>query len=269
MSIVLSRRDTLRTSAAAFTGVSLSALLPAAAAQAKTIDSPPSSFPSQDPALVREIVGVSHRDIDRVREILRAAPRLANCAYDGGFGDWETPLGAASHTGRIEIARLLLEHGARPDIFAMAMLGAVEAVAGMLKANPDLARMRGPHGLTLMHHARAGGDGAQAVADLLATVPGADEPYPVTPLADRTPYVGAYRFGPGPDEVVEVVLETKDESLSIRRKGGSSRRLFHLGEHRFHPAGAPDTSIAFTMDASRATRITITTPAPLIEASRE
>lgn len=149
------------------------------------------------------------------------------------------------------------------------MLGHTEAVGSMLAAMPSLARVRGPHGLTLMHHARAGGESAQGVVDLLAGVQESDVPYATVPLADAAAYLGTYRFGSGADEVAEVSLEGKDAALSIRRKGGFPRRLIHLGEHRFHPVGAPDTSVVFIVDSGRGRRLRINTPALLIEAARE
>ena len=65
------------------------------------------------PDLVREFVGNAHGDLARMRELLSQEPRLINAAWDWGGGDWETGLGAAAHMGRADIARELLEHGAR------------------------------------------------------------------------------------------------------------------------------------------------------------
>src|SRR5262245_11651107 len=78
----------------------------------------PASFPRQDEEAVREIVGVAHVDLNKVEALVEKRPALANAAYDWGFGDWETPLGAASHVGRREIAEFLLSKGARLDLFA-------------------------------------------------------------------------------------------------------------------------------------------------------
>jgi len=69
-------------------------------------------FPSHPPALVKEMVAVSHGNIARVRELVQQHPELAKAAWDWGYGDWETALGAASHMGNREIAELLLAHGA-------------------------------------------------------------------------------------------------------------------------------------------------------------
>src|SRR3954465_14691064 len=88
----------------------------------------PASFPAHDPNLVRDMVGVSHGNVDRVRELLAGKPALANAAWDWGYGDWESALGAASHVGNREIAGMLLAAGARPSIFSAAMLGHVEVV---------------------------------------------------------------------------------------------------------------------------------------------
>ena len=71
--------------------------------------------------------------------------------------------------GRRDIALFLLENGARLDIFAAAMLGDVEVVRAMLAAYPEKRDELGPHGIPLVAHARAGGDDARAVLDLLET----------------------------------------------------------------------------------------------------
>ena len=121
-----------------------------------------------DPALVEALVGASHGDLAQVRELLGREPALVNATWDWGGGDWETGLGAASHMGDREIALLLLDAGARPDVFAAAMLGWTEVVAALLAARPGLRDTRGPHGIPLIAHAQAGGDAAVAVVELLA-----------------------------------------------------------------------------------------------------
>jgi hypothetical protein len=123
--------------------------------------------PQIDPSLVRDLVANSHGDIERVRVLLEEQPALINAAWDWGGGDWETGLGAAAHVGRRDIARLLLAHGARMDIFAAAMLGHLEIVQAMLKAVPEARDWRGPHGIPLLKHAEAGGAEAAAVVALL------------------------------------------------------------------------------------------------------
>ncbi len=121
----------------------------------------PDSWPTQPPDLAREMVGASHGRVERVRELLAVHSSLARAAWDWGFGDWETALGAASHVGNREIAELLLAHGAQPTIFSAAMLGQVATVRAFIEAAPGIQKTAGPHGLTLLHHARAGGGGRQ------------------------------------------------------------------------------------------------------------
>jgi hypothetical protein len=124
--------------------------------------------PALDPRVVRAFVGDAHSDLDAVRRMLTDEPALANAAWDWGGGDWETALGAAAHMGRRDIAEYLIEHGARIDIFAAAMLGHVDVVRALLDAHPALVDAIGPHGIPLAAHAEQGGEAAQGVSTLLA-----------------------------------------------------------------------------------------------------
>ena len=127
--------------------------------------------PPLDPEKVNAIVLEAHGDLDAVRALLAEQPALTNAAWDWGGGDWETPLGAAAHMGRRDIAELLLEHGARLDLFAAAMLGETEIVRSALAAFPEMRDARGPHGIPLVEHARKGGEAAREVLELLESAP--------------------------------------------------------------------------------------------------
>ena len=127
--------------------------------------------PPIDKELVGEFVLKSHCDLGVVKQLVAREPAIVNAAWDWGGGDWETGLGAAAHVGRRDIAEYLLEHGARLDVFAAAMLGEVEIVRAMLEAQPGLRDARGPHGIPLRAHAEAGGEQARAVLDLLQAAP--------------------------------------------------------------------------------------------------
>jgi Ankyrin repeats (3 copies) len=123
--------------------------------------------PQLDPEQVQAFVASSHGDFDAVQSLLAEEPRLVNAAWDWGGGDWETALGAASHMGRRQIALFLLEHGARLDLFAAAMLGYVDVVRAMLAEHPELRDAKGAHGIPLVVHAQQGGEQAKAVLELL------------------------------------------------------------------------------------------------------
>jgi hypothetical protein len=123
--------------------------------------------PALDAALAQEFVIAGHGNLARVLELLEREPMLINAAWDWGGGDWETALGGAAHMGSRHIALALLERGARMDIFAAAMLGQVEIVRAILTAFPEARHLRGPHGISLLAHAKAGGQEAAAVVELL------------------------------------------------------------------------------------------------------
>ena len=117
--------------------------------------------------LVQAFVANAHGDLDAVQSLLADEPALVNAAWDWGGGDWETALGAAAHMGRRDIALLLLERGARLDLFAAAMLGETQIVRAVLAAFPAMRDAVGPHGIPLLAHARAGGEQARDVVALL------------------------------------------------------------------------------------------------------
>jgi len=228
----------------------------------------PDWIPLQDPAVVREVVGVSHRDVKRVTELVERQPALANAAIDWGFGDWESALGAASHTGRREIAEVLLAHGARPSIFSAAMLGQLDVVKAFVTASPGIQRTLGPHGITLMAHARAGGPGSADVVKYLESVGDADRRPAGQPLAtgDREAVVGEYAFGAA--EAEHFVVDVRNDQLGIARAGQTRRTLIHVGALVFFPTGVPSVRIAFARSGARASQLTIADPEVFLTAKR-
>lgn len=115
--------------------------------------------------VVKEFVGKSHGSFDTVKALVKEYPHIINACWDWGDGDYETGIGAAGHVGNVDIANFLIEKGARPDIFVLTMLGKTKIVKAILEEYPDLIHALGPHGFTLLHHARKGG---KAAADLTA-----------------------------------------------------------------------------------------------------
>jgi hypothetical protein len=207
-------------------------------------------YPGQDPALVKDVVGASHGNFARVREIVEAQPAYARASMDWGFGDWETCIDAAAHVGNKPIAEFLLTHGARPTMFSAAMMGQLDVVKAFIAARPGIQKTYGPHGITLMSHARAGGKDAEAVVVYLTSVGDADIPLPSTAIApaDRDALAGKYVYGPGPRDYFTV--DVQRDSLGIDRPSGPSRRgLIHTGNLVFFPAGVPTVKIAFTKGA--------------------
>jgi hypothetical protein len=69
-----------------------------------------------------------------------------------------------------DIATLLLDHGARLDIFAAAMLGKLDIVKAAITAFPAAKSAPGPHGIPLIVHAQAGGEEARPVLDYLQSL---------------------------------------------------------------------------------------------------
>jgi len=266
MSTNLNRRDFLGWAPA---GVALAYGISAPARAADEPVSVHAEFPSQDPVLVRETVGASHARIDRVRELVTASPALAKAAWDWGFGDWESALGAASHMGRRDIADLLLEHGARPNLFTHAMLGQLEVVQAAVAAQPGIQRIPGPHGITLLQHARHGGEPAQPVVAYLTSLGDADVRATMREISDeeKQRYIGRYVFGPGENDAFDV-LTNRGGNLAIKHGEGFGRVLNRVEDHGFAPGGAAAVRIRFTVEDGQAVSLTIHDPHPLVTALR-
>lgn len=227
------------------------------------------AFPQQDPAIVKDAVSASHGNVARIRELVEKQPAMARASIDWGFGDWETCIDAAAHVGNKPIADFLLSHGARPTIFSAAMMGQLDAVKAMIAARPGYQRTLGPHGITLMAHAKAGGPDAEAVVQYLTGLGDADTPAPTQPLetADRDSVVGTYTYGPGPRDHFTIFVQ--QDRLNIDRPGSPARRLLmHTGNLVFFPSGVPTAKIAFLREGGKVTRMTIADPEVMLTARR-
>lgn len=230
-------------------------------------------FPRQDLKLVREVVGAAHRDEQKVRDLVDATPALVNAWWDWGFGDWESPLGAASHVGRRSIAEFLIERGARIDIFAAAMLGMTDVVRAFVAAKPGAQRLLGPHGIPLLAHASAGGEEATGTLAYLETLGDAGAGIATTPLDDaRKPaYTGDYSVEGAGDARVRVALDDNQRlSLEMDDPAGYkiSQRIHYLGDDAFYPAGVPSVQIRFAMEKEIARSLTIAGREPMLVANR-
>jgi hypothetical protein len=227
------------------------------------------AFPTHDAVLVKEVVGASHANLERVRELVTRQPTLAKAGWDWGYGDWETALGAASHVGNRPIAEFLLSHGATPTIFSAAMLGHLDVVRAMVAAQPGQQRQRGPHGIPLLAHARAGGAPALPVVEYLEALGDAGDRVATEPLsADvRATLLGTYRFGTGPRDAF--VVGERREFLTLMRIGAGSVNLQHRGALAFSTSGSDFVRIVFQRTADRVDAMTIADPDLVLRAMRE
>lgn len=126
--------------------------------------------PQINRVLVQDFVIYAHSDLAMVKKLLDKEPGLVNAFMDWGNGDWESGLGGASHMGRRDIVEVLLEKGARIDIFCAAMMGQLDAVKAFLTLQPKLIDAKGPHGFTLHFHAQVGQKQSEPVLDYLQSI---------------------------------------------------------------------------------------------------
>ena len=235
-----------------------------------SIDGPAApNFPQHDYGVVREVVTVSHGNLARVKELVSPRPALARVSWDWGFGDWETPIDAASHVGNRPIAEFLIAHGARPTIFTSAMMGQLAIVKQWIDAVPGVQRNRGPHGITLLAHAKFGGPAASQVYDYLQSLGDADPKYVNLPVADTdvARITGEYAFGPTAGDRL-IVARTEKGALTIQHPGTFERGLFHQGDLVFLPMGAEAVRIRFDVPDREASALFVEDGAQVVRAER-
>ena len=184
----LDRRTFTTLAASAVLGAEVLAAEPAPPPHAKPVeaafarDYPAPGFnpswkkPQINRQLVQDFVVYAHMDLPMVNKLLDKEPALVNAFMDWGGGDWESALGAASHMGNRDMAALLLERGARIDIFCATMMGQLDAVRAFLTLEPKLIDARGPHGFSLHFHAQLAGPDAAKMLDYLQSVKKIDLP---------------------------------------------------------------------------------------------
>lgn len=230
---------------------------------------PGAGFPAHEPGVVREVVGASHANLARVKELVTARPALARVSWDWGYGDWESPIDAASHVGNRPIAEFLLGHGARPTIFTAAMMGQLAIVKGWIESMPGVQRNRGPHGLTLVAHARAGGAPAAEVLKYLESLGDADPRYTNLRLTDAeyAAIAGDYAFGSGATERFTLAKNTRGVP-TIARAAGNEQILFHQGGLVFNPAGAEAVKIRFELAGGKPDALVVEDGPLVIRAKR-
>jgi hypothetical protein len=236
-------------------------------------------YPSMNDEMVSGIVGASHGNFDKVKELVKARPELAGASWDWGFGDWETALGAASHVGRRDIAEFLIANGARPDIFTYTMMGMLKSVQEIIETVPGVQSHPGPHGITLLQHAKnrlenkeitvSDKENVNKVISYLEGLGNADiKPKNLEMTEEeKKKYLGEYRFGTGDGEVFLVDLHRLG-FLQIGRKGSAQRKLNKVDENSFSPAGAASVSIIFKMKDDKAVSLSVHEPQPLVTAVR-
>lgn len=234
-------------------------------------------YPSMNDEMVSGIVGASHGNFEKVKQLVTQRPELAGASWDWGFGDWETALGAASHVGRRDIAEFLMANGARPDIFTYAMLGMQKSVQEIIETVPGIQTHHGPHGITLLQHAKnrledkniSASDAANVnkVISYLESLGNAD----IKPKSleiteeEKKKYLGEYRFGSGEGELFIVDVHRLG-FLQIARKGSSPRGLKKVDEHTFSPAGASSVKIIFKIMDDKANSLSVHEPEPMVTA---
>lgn len=238
-----------------------------------TSAAPHDRYPAIQLSVASEVVGVAHFNLDRLKELVDARPELAKAVWDWSFGDWESAIAAASHVGRQDIVEYLISRGAVPTIFTYAMLGQYETVKAMIGSCPGIQKNFGPHGISLLQHAKTGSeiDGvdrstAQQLVQYLQSLGDADGgQYLKLEEAEKLKYLGDYKYGEGSDDGFTIKLNMR-KLLSFGKLGKSGGALWRTGETEFTYQGAPSVTIKFLVQNDRVISLAVYEPGLILTA---
>lgn len=228
-------------------------------------------YPAIKEELANEVVAVSHFDLNKLKVLVDKRPELANAAWDWGFGDWETAIGAASHVGRSDIIAYLISKGAKPDIFTFAALGSFNTVKSIIKCMPGIQKTLGPHGISLLQHATNGESktrDAKKLIEYLTKLGDADGIiYETIDEEEKQKYVADYKYGEGEFDGFSVKVNSRKKLLfgKLGKFGGS---LLKIGENSFTYNGAPSVKILFQTTDGQIVSLTVNEPELTLIAKR-
>lgn len=245
----------------------------------KLTGKPYDRYPALNDSAVSEVVGASHFNLDRVKELVDRRPELARATWDWAFGDFETALGAASHVGRRDIANYLMSKGARPDIFTYAMFGSYDVVKAMIETTPGIQSIAGPHGISLLQHAKTGlrsdkltekekADSNKLISYLeqLGNADVAEKYLPYTE-AEGQQYLGDYKYGDGPEDGFTVKINMR-KMISLGKLGAFGGGLYKKAENVFTYNGVPSVEVLFLKADGKVVSLTVEEPGLSITAKK-
>lgn len=236
-------------------------------------------YPSIDDEIVADVVGSSHFNFEHVQELVNHRPELARANWDWSFGDWESALGAASHVGRRDIAEFLISKGARPNIFTFAMFGNYEIVKSMITAIPSLQNTDGPHGISLIQHAKAGLRSKELTEDqktnsnkLIDYLEKINETnikpnYIKMTEAEQQKYLGDYLYGDGENDGFSVKRNSR-KMLSLGKLGKFGGGLYQKAPNVFIYNGVASVEISFEVIDDKVLSLTVNEPDLVLKAKK-
>jgi len=161
---------------------------------------------------IADLLGAIRRgDAKSVGGLLAASPELANARDERG----NTPLLIATYTGKRDLARMLLEGGARPSFFEACAIGLVADVRGHLRENPGIVGQWSHDGWPPLHLAAFFGhpETAQALLDAGADV------LAVSRNSEANLAINAAAAGPQAERRPEIVRLLIDRGAPVDGRG--------------------------------------------------
>lgn len=171
------------------------------------------------------VVGVAHRDLDDLRDVVQRHPRLAHSVAT----TTEAAVEAGAHMGRQDIVDFLLERGAPYAVPTAVMRGDRTRVLELLEQDPHRIHERGAHDFPLLWYPVIGGNRLEMTELLLDHGAEIERQHVLGTTALHYACLG------GQVEMAELLIDRGADVRRVGRKfGGEPRTPLQLAEDLGH-----------------------------------
>ncbi|NNC70435.1 MAG: hypothetical protein HKN90_06400 [Flavobacteriaceae bacterium] len=140
----------------------------------------------------------------------------------------------------------------------------------MIDMTPGIQSTMGPHGISLLRHAKAGLRmkdkmtseqilNCEKLIDYLTNLDDVDGENYLEMTDDKKKYIGDYKYGDGEKDGF-TVKENMRKMLSLGKLGKSGGALQKIGDNRFIYNGVPSVEISFQFKEDKVISLTINEP---------
>jgi hypothetical protein len=138
----------------------------------------------------------------------------------------------------------------------------------MIEASPGVQKIGGPHGISLLQHAKNGlnadnktnNEEGRKLVDYLESLGDADSlKYEPMDEKDKAKYLGDYKYGDGEKEGFSIKLNMR-KIISLGKLGKNGAALYKVADNKFIYNGTSSVFISFLLENDKVLSLTLTEP---------
>jgi hypothetical protein len=148
------------------------------------------------------------------------------------------------------------------------MLGQTEVVRAFVTAKPGIQRTLGPHNISLLSHAEAGGEQAKETLEFLKSLGDADAAPKIEPLTEESKQAVLGEYVSQSHDLKMVCKLNRNGQLvadfQTSQSQSNGRLLRYKGNAAYFPAGVPSVTVQFMVKDGTATVATVGGSVPTV-----